>query len=95
MTSPRTDPSPTPSDWRRRASLAFGIAVIALLFIVETVAAHRRAPHPASPWIWSVLAVVGVVSLGAGFACRRRAAAVPGVDGPATGEAGTPDRDPG
>ena len=57
----------------RRAKLAFGVAVICGLFLVETMVAHRTTPHPASPLIWTVLGIVAVASLALGALWHRRA----------------------
>lgn len=48
---------------KRKSSLALGVFVIAILFTVETVVADRISPNPLSPWVWSALGGVAVVSL--------------------------------
>ena len=60
---------------RRRAALAFGVALICAMFVLETYAAHRAIPHPASPVIWAVLGGVAAVSLALGIRWRLRARA--------------------
>lgn len=63
----------TARDWTRRSQLCFGVAVICMLFLVETAVAHRSVPHPASPIVWGVLGLVGMGAVVAGVACRLRA----------------------
>ena len=46
-----------------KANNALGIFVICLMLLPETFFADRHFPHPASPYVWSVLAAVGLGSL--------------------------------
>ncbi len=50
-------------DYRKKSQLSFGIALICLLFLLETWNADRQLPNPASPVIWTVLGMVGAVAL--------------------------------
>ncbi len=50
-------------DHRRKSQLWFGIALICILFLLETWNADRQMPNPASPVIWAVLGTVAVVAL--------------------------------
>ena len=61
------------SDYLKRSRLAYGVALICLLFVLETVMAHSRFPSPASPLIWALLGSVGLGSLLYGWWCGRRA----------------------
>ncbi len=58
----------------RRSKLAFGVAVICVLFITETAVAHRTTPHAASPLIWAALGGVAAAALVYGLVCRVRLA---------------------
>lgn len=51
---------------RRGAAIAWGIGLIALVFIVETALAHQSRPSTASPWIWGALGVVAVIAFARG-----------------------------
>ena len=57
----------------KRSRLAFGVALICSVFLLETNFAHRRTPSPASPFIWTGLGLVALAALGYGLWCRRRA----------------------
>lgn len=76
MTSKLHDPS-----LDRRAKLAFGIALICGLFLVETAVAHRSTPHPASVFIWAALGTVAVGALVLGAVWHRRARRPAAADG--------------
>ena len=52
---------------KRKSQLAWGIAVICGLFLLETWNANRLMPNAASPVIWAVLGLVGVGSAGVGL----------------------------
>lgn len=56
-----------------RGSIAMGIAVICLLFLIETVVAHQTTPNALSPLVWSVLGGVGAVSMVLAAVWRTRA----------------------
>jgi hypothetical protein len=51
---------------RRSAAIAWGIGLIALVFLLETAVAHHARPSAASPWVWSVLGVVVSVAFARG-----------------------------
>jgi uncharacterized membrane protein YdcZ (DUF606 family) len=58
---------------RDRASIALGIGVICLLFLIETSFAHRTYPSAASPFVWAVLGGVGAISFVLAAVWRARA----------------------
>ena len=61
------------SDDARKAAIALGICVICVVLLVETSIADRAQPNPASPVVWTVLAVEGAVALAEHLRFRARA----------------------
>lgn len=49
------------NEYARKSKIALGLAVICLVFLLETSVAHRTTPSPASPYVWSGL---GLTALG-------------------------------
>lgn len=61
------------AELERRAKIAWGIALIALVFLLETTFAHHKYPSPASPFVWALLGTIAAVAVGYGLWCRARA----------------------
>ena len=60
-------------DHIRNSRIAFGVAVICGVFLLETAFAHRRMPSAASPYVWAGLGLAAAASLAYGLWCRHRA----------------------
>jgi hypothetical protein len=60
-------------DLRCRAAIAWGIGVIALIFLIETALAHHSRPSAASPWIWSALGIIAVLAFARGARLSAKA----------------------
>ena len=79
---PKVDPTPDEqareqtrrrqADDRRKSSMAFGVAAICVLFILETQQAHRIQPHAASGLVWSILGLGALVGVALGLWFRHR-----------------------
>ncbi|HEY6133367.1 MAG TPA: hypothetical protein VIW70_05275 [Rubrivivax sp.] len=61
------------SQWLKKSQTALGVAVICVLFLVETSLADRAFPSPLSPFIWAALSIAGVLAVVAYFWCRTQA----------------------
>ncbi|WP_425261395.1 hypothetical protein ACPOLB_10945 [Rubrivivax sp. RP6-9] len=57
------DPAARRAALEKRAALALGAAVVCVLFGIETSVAHHIAPNPASPLVWTGLALAGSAAL--------------------------------
>lgn len=63
---------PTRADLKRRAAIAWGIALICAMFLLETIVAHHAAPNPASPWVWTALGSVAAAAVVRALWLQRR-----------------------
>lgn len=82
---PVTDP-----DALRRARIAWGIAMICGVFLLETWNAHQVMPNPASPVVWTLLGSIaaGAAVAGLWFGHRARRGEAPAPGGPDPGANG-------
>ena len=64
-------------DELKRSRLAFGVALICGVFLLETVFAHQKMPSPASPYVWAGLGSVALLAVVYGLWCRQRARRAP------------------
>jgi hypothetical protein len=60
-------------DYLKKSRLAFGLALICGVFLLETSFAHHKMPSPASPYVWAGLGTAALVALAYGLWCRQRA----------------------
>lgn len=67
---PAADLAARSATLEKRAALALGAAVVCVLFGIETSVAHHIAPNPASPLVWTGLALAGSASLAVWAWCR-------------------------
>ena len=58
---------------KHKAAIALGVALICVLFLVETAVAHHHHPSPASPFVWGALSLVAVGALVAWARYRAQA----------------------
>jgi peptidoglycan/LPS O-acetylase OafA/YrhL len=79
------------SENRRKAAIALGVCLIALMFGVESAIAHHHVPSPLSWLVWTLLGTVGAVAAVAAAVYRRRARAESPPAGPGTGARGRRD----
>ncbi|MCU0869931.1 MAG: hypothetical protein MUF30_10070 [Burkholderiales bacterium] len=59
--------------WVQRSRIAFGLAVVLLVFVAETTVADHHQPNPATRVVWAVLGIAAVVLLGTAAWCRWKA----------------------
>jgi hypothetical protein len=51
-------------EYRKKSQLCGGIALICMVFLLETWSADRQLPNAASPFIWAALGTVAAVAIG-------------------------------
>jgi hypothetical protein len=56
-----------------KASIALGVAVVTAVFTMETIVAHRFAPNPLSPYVWTGLGLLFAGAIAAFFRFRALA----------------------
>ena len=57
----------------KRSRIAWGVMVIALVFLMETWNVNQLMPNPASPYVWGALVAVACVAALAALAWGRQA----------------------
>ena len=57
---------------QRKSAIALGIFIITGEMLLETIAAERTRPNPASPYVWAVLGIAAALSLFGFFWFRAR-----------------------
>jgi drug/metabolite transporter (DMT)-like permease len=67
---------PAAKELHRKSAIAFGIACVALLFLLETWVAHQRLPNAASPWVWGLLGALAIGGTAIGVWLRAQAAKI-------------------
>lgn len=55
-----------------RGKILLGFAVVLLVFLSETVVAHRQLPSPASPYVWTGLGLAAAACLIGAAWCRHK-----------------------
>jgi hypothetical protein len=61
------------SEYKRKASIGFGIALICVLFAGEVVVQDFIKPNAATPWVLGVLALVAATALAIALRFQARA----------------------
>jgi hypothetical protein len=64
-------------DELKRSRLAFGVAPVCSVFLLETVFAHQKMHSTASPYVWGGLGSVALLAAAYGLWCRQRARRAP------------------
>ncbi len=56
----------------QKSRIALGVAVIALIFMLEVTTLNRNMPSPATPWVLGLLAAVAVCGASAAWRWRKK-----------------------
>ena len=56
----------------QKSRIALGVAVIALIFMLEVTTLNRNMPSPATPWVLGLLAAVAVCGTWAAWRWRKK-----------------------
>jgi len=60
-------------EYARKSKVLLGIGVVLLVFLWETIMAHRHFPSPASPYVWTGLGLGATGCLAAALWYHRKA----------------------
>jgi Mg2+ and Co2+ transporter CorA len=62
---------------QRRSAIALAVSLICGVFLLETSFAHRAAPSPASPYVWTALGLGAAIALALSAYFRWKAKSAP------------------